>query len=226
MINASELRKGLAVRFDGEVYIVTDYEMVKPGKGPAYLQTKLKHLINGNVLDRRLNTADKVEDVFIERTEMEYLYDDGSNLVFMDTQTYEQHFLSKDMVEGAEHFLQPNMRVQVSFIEGRTVGVELPPGPESFKQFVSSYLSAFPDLHYTIEDQIAEGDRVVTRWTAVGTHKGELMGIPPTGQQAVVTGITINRFVGEKVVEGWNNWDGLGMMQQLGVVPAMAEGGE
>ncbi len=130
MINASELKKGLAVRFDGEVYIVTDYEMVKPGKGPAYLQTKLKHLINGNVIDRRLNTADKVEDIFIERTEMEYLYDDGANLVFMDTQTYEQHFVSKDLVEGAEHFLQSNMRVMVSFIEGRIVGVDLPPTVE------------------------------------------------------------------------------------------------
>ena len=106
------------------------------------------------------------------------------------------------------------------------LGLELPPGPEGFKQFVSIYLSAFPDVHFTIEDQIAEGDRVVTRWTARGTHKGELMGIPPTGKQAVVTGIGINHFVGEKVVEAWNNWDGLGMMQQLGAVPAMGEGGE
>ncbi|MHC4712519.1 MAG: elongation factor P [Planctomycetota bacterium] len=130
MINASELKKGLAVRFDGEIYVVTDYELVKPGKGPAYLQTKLKHLKNGNVIDKRLNTADKVEDIFIERNHMEYLYDDGSNLVFMDINTYEQHYISKDLVEGAEHFLQPNMRVQVSFIEGQAIGVELPPAVE------------------------------------------------------------------------------------------------
>ncbi len=130
MINATELRKGLAVRFDGEVYIVVDYEMVKPGKGPAYLQTKLKHIVNGNVIDRRLNSSDKVEDIFVERTEMEYLYDDGANLVFMDTSTYDQHFISKDLVEGADNFLQPNMRVQVFFIEGRPIGVDLPASVE------------------------------------------------------------------------------------------------
>jgi len=100
-------------------------------------------------------------------------------------------------------------------------GVELPPGPEGFKQYVSIYLSAFPDVHFTIEDQIAEGDRVVTRWIARGTHNGELMGIPATGKQVVVTGISINEFVGGKLVESWNNWDGLGMMQQLGVFPAV-----
>ena len=130
MINATEMKKGMAVRFDGEVYIVMDYDTVKPGKGPAYLQTKLKHLVNGNVIDRRLNTADKVEDVFIEKAQMEYLYDDGANLVFMDTSTYEQHFISKDLVEGADNFLQPNMRVQVSFIDGSPVGVELPASVE------------------------------------------------------------------------------------------------
>lgn len=130
MINATEIKKGLAVRFNGEVYIVMDYNMVKPGKGPAYLQTKLKHLANGNVIDKRLNSADKVDDVFIEKAEMEYLYDDGANLVFMDTSTYEQHFISKDLVEGADNFLQPNMRVQISFIDGRPVGVELPASVE------------------------------------------------------------------------------------------------
>lgn len=105
-------------------------------------------------------------------------------------------------------------------------GGELPTGPEGFKQFVSIYLSAFPDTQFTIEDQIAEEDKVVTRWTAHGTHKGELMGIPATGKQVVVTGISINHFVGGKIVEAWDNWDGLGMMQQIGVVPAMGEGGE
>ena len=97
------------------------------------------------------------------------------------------------------------------------LGVELPPGPEGFKQFVSMYRSAFPDVRFTIEDQIVEEDKVVTRWTAHGTQKGELMGISATGKQVVVTGISINHFVEGKVVESWSNWDGLGMMQQLGV---------
>jgi len=100
-----------------------------------------------------------------------------------------------------------------------------PPGPplrgtEAFKQFVLMYRSAFPDVQLTIEDQIAEGDKVVTRWTARGTHQGELMGIPPTGKQATVTGITVGRVANGKFVESWSNFDALGMMQQLGVVPA------
>ena len=95
-----------------------------------------------------------------------------------------------------------------------------PRGPQGMRQLVNLYRSAFPDLQFTIEDEVAEGDKVVTRWTARGTHKGELMGIPPTGRQATVTGITINRMANGKIVEDWANFDALGMMQQLGVIPA------
>ncbi len=80
--------------------------------------------------------------------------------------------------------------------------------------------TAFPDLHLTIEDEIAEGDKVVTRVTARGTHQGSFMGIRPTGKRAVVTGIVIDRFANGKTVEAWNNLDDLGLLQQLGVIPA------
>jgi steroid delta-isomerase-like uncharacterized protein len=106
------------------------------------------------------------------------------------------------------------------------LGVELPPGPDGFKLFVSTYRSAFPDVEMTVEDQIAEGDMVATRWTARGTHQGELMGIPATGKEIQVTGMVMGRVAGDKMVEGWTNWDGLGMMQQLGVIPPMGEGSE
>src|SRR3981081_2870566 len=92
-------------------------------------------------------------------------------------------------------------------------------GPEGVKQLVQSYRGAFPDVRLTINDQIAEGDKVVTRWTATGTHNGELMGIQPTHKHATVTGVDIGRFEGGKVVESWANYDMLGMLQQLGVVP-------
>ncbi len=98
-------------------------------------------------------------------------------------------------------------------------------GPEGMKQFATTYRTAFPDLDITIEDQIAEGDKVVTRWTGRGTHQGELEGIPPTGKQATVTGIAIDRIVNGKVVETWDQFDTLGMMQQLGVVPAPERAG-
>jgi len=99
------------------------------------------------------------------------------------------------------------------------LGMDVPAGAEGIKQFISIYRTAYPDTHFTIEDQIAEDDKVVTRWTAVGSHQGELMGIPPTGRRVTVTGITINRIVGGKIMETWNNFDALGQLQQLGVVP-------
>lgn len=95
-------------------------------------------------------------------------------------------------------------------------------GPEGIKQFITGYLAGFPDGRITIDGQLAEGDMVATRWTGRGTHQGELMGIPPTGKQVTVSGITISRVKNGKVVEEWSNWDTLGMLQQLGVVPAMA----
>lgn len=92
-------------------------------------------------------------------------------------------------------------------------------GHEGAKQFFIQLRKAFPDIHFTIEDQIAEEDRVVTHWTAQGTHKGEFNGIPPTGKQVRVTAIDIDRIVNGKVVECWTNMDELGLLQQLGVIP-------
>ena len=96
-------------------------------------------------------------------------------------------------------------------------------GVEGLKQFVSMIRSAIPDLHITLEDDIAEGDKVVSRWSAQGTHQGELMGIAPTGNQVMITGITIHRIKEGKIVEEWENWDALGLMQQIGAVPSPEE---
>jgi steroid delta-isomerase-like uncharacterized protein len=96
-------------------------------------------------------------------------------------------------------------------------------GPDGVRQQAEGYRTAFPDLQLTVEDQVAEGDKVATRWTARGTHDGDLLGIAPTGKQATVSGMTIDRFSGGKIVESWDNWDALGLMQQIGAVPQMAE---
>lgn len=96
----------------------------------------------------------------------------------------------------------------------------LPRGPEGIRVLVSQFAGAFSDEEQVIEDQIAEGDRVVTRWTSTGTHSGEYAGIPATGKRVKVTAITIYRFEGGKAVEGWTEYNSLEMMQQLGVVPA------
>jgi steroid delta-isomerase-like uncharacterized protein len=90
---------------------------------------------------------------------------------------------------------------------------------------VNLYHGAFPDAQITVEDQIAEGDKVVTRWTGRGTHQGEFMGVPPSGNRVEIAGMTLDRFSRGKIAESWTNYDALGMMQQIGAMPS-PEGGQ
>lgn len=99
---------------------------------------------------------------------------------------------------------------------------DFPGGHAAFKQFVTTLRTAFPDIHVTVADMMAEGDKVTWRWTITGTHTGDLKGIPPTGKPIRITGIVLSRFALGKWAEDYVNWDTLGMMQQIGVVPAMA----
>jgi len=94
---------------------------------------------------------------------------------------------------------------------------------EAYRQFLTSVLAAFPDGRWTVEDQLAEGDKVVTRWSFTGIHRGNLMGIAPTGKQVTTSGVMIDRIVGGKIAEEWEEYDALGMMQQLGAVPSMGK---
>lgn len=93
-------------------------------------------------------------------------------------------------------------------------------GTEGYKQFVAELRRAFPDIRFVVEDEIAEGDRVVARWKAHGTHRGEYFGMPPTGKPAVISGVELLRFADDKAVECWGEVDQLGLLQQLGVIPA------
>jgi steroid delta-isomerase-like uncharacterized protein len=95
-------------------------------------------------------------------------------------------------------------------------------GPAGVKEFISTYRAAFPDARITVKQQLAEGDLVATRWAGRGTHEGELQGIRPTGRQVTVSGVTISRLSGGKIVEEFQNWDTLGMLQQLGAIPELA----
>ena len=95
-------------------------------------------------------------------------------------------------------------------------------GPEEARQFLGMYLSAFPDMRVSVEDEIAEGDKVVTRWTIRGTHRGELMGMSPTDEQVEIKGSTIHRIEGGKIAEEWERYDNLSVMQQLGAISAEA----
>ena len=96
-------------------------------------------------------------------------------------------------------------------------------GPEAYKRLVNLYTTAFPDLHITIEDTVSEDDKLVISWNVSGTHKGDLRGTSPTNKKMSVEGITISRHANGKILESRVSWDALGMMQQLGVVPALGQ---
>jgi steroid delta-isomerase-like uncharacterized protein len=93
-------------------------------------------------------------------------------------------------------------------------------GPAAAREVIETYRGAFPDVHMTIDDVVEQRDRVVIRWTARGTHTGELNGLAPTDRAVEVTGITIQRIAGNRVAEAWSNWDTLGLLQQIGASPA------
>jgi predicted ester cyclase len=95
-------------------------------------------------------------------------------------------------------------------------------GPQGLRTFVETYLTGFPDGSIIVDDQIAEGDKVATRWTGRGTQTGEIAGIAPTGKEVTVIGLTISRLEGDLVIEEWITWDTLGMLVQLGAVQAPA----
>ena len=124
----------------------------------------------------------------------------------------------------AEGFNKKNMAEFDVYFSSNLADHALPPGMpgglEGRKMYISAFFAAFPDLQIHIDDLVAEGDRLVTRWTAQGTHQGELMGIAPTGRSVAVTGIAIDRFENGQSVEHWEVFDQMGLMQQLGVIPA------
>jgi steroid delta-isomerase-like uncharacterized protein len=126
--------------------------------------------------------------------------------------------LNKQDLAGAFEFLAPD------FVwHGTSVFPEM--DLAGVKQLYTALFTAFPDAHSVLEDLIAEGDKVVARFSMRGTHQGDFMGIPPTGKQISMTGIWIDRIEDNRVVEGWGNTDDLGLMQQIGAIPQMAQTG-
>jgi steroid delta-isomerase-like uncharacterized protein len=128
----------------------------------------------------------------------------------------EEIFDAKGNLDDAEEIYAPN------YISHQPAGDEDIRGVEAMKQFAASMREAFPDLKVTIEEQIAEGDRVLTRFRTRGTHRGELWGMPPTGKEVQITNMSMSRIEGGKMVEEWPAPDRLGMMQQLGVIGQLA----
>lgn len=126
MIKASELRRGRAVTHEGTIYVVHDATHVAKGNKRSYMQVKLKGLVDGTIIDVRFNVDDRLETPFLEDKEYEYLYQDGEDFVLMDTTTYDQIHVDKDIVGDAVRFLRPNEKVTGQIVDGKIVAVELP----------------------------------------------------------------------------------------------------
>jgi elongation factor P len=125
-VDTSQFRNGLKIELDGEPFTMIYFQHVKPGKGGAFVRTKVKNLKTGRVLDRTFRAGERVDEADVEERTMQYLYLDGANLVFMDTQTYDQIPFSPEQVGDARKFLKENLEVSVVFWRGQPIGLELP----------------------------------------------------------------------------------------------------
>ena len=126
MVTAGDFKKGLTVEWDGGVWTVVDFQHVKPGKGAAFVRTKIKNIRTGAVIERSFNPTDKMPKAIIETKELEYLYNDGELYYFMDPETYEQMPLTEDKVEDAIRFMKENTVATVRFFKGEAFSVEAP----------------------------------------------------------------------------------------------------
>jgi len=125
-VDTSQFRNGLKFLLDGQPFVMTFFQHVKPGKGGAFVRTKVKNLLNGKVLERNFRSGERVELADIEEKHMQYLYLDGDSLVFMDQESFDQIPFSQEVVGDARKFLKENTEVEVLFWNGRPVNVELP----------------------------------------------------------------------------------------------------
>ncbi len=126
MISAGDFRNGLTFEYDGNVYQVVEFQHVKPGKGAAFVRTKMKNVMTGGVVERTFNPTEKVEPARIERKEMEYLYEDSGLYYFMDQETYDQIPLSQEQLGDALKFVMENMTVKILSYKGNVFAVEPP----------------------------------------------------------------------------------------------------
>lgn len=127
MATSNDLKNGMVLSMDNQLWNVIEFQHVKPGKGPAFVRTKLKNVISGKVIDRTLNAGVKIETANVDKREMQYLYNDGDGYVFMDTKDFNQLTLSAELVGDAINYLLENQQAIVAIHEENPIYVELPP---------------------------------------------------------------------------------------------------
>jgi len=125
-VDTSQFKNGLKIELDGQPFTITYFQHVKPGKGGAFVRTKVKNLLNGRTIERTFRSGEKAEEADIEERKMQYLYHDGEDLIFMDAASYDQIPIGGDVLGDATNFLMENMDVDVLFWRGKPVSVELP----------------------------------------------------------------------------------------------------
>ena len=126
MISTSDFKNGISIELDNELYIIIEFQHVKPGKGGAFVRTKLRNALTGLVIDRTFRSGEKFKQAIIERKEMQYIYNDGHNYFFMDQDSYEQMPIDIEMIGDSADLLKEGNSVEVSFCKGTVIGIQLP----------------------------------------------------------------------------------------------------
>ena len=164
MYSASDLRKGLKILIDGNPFIITDFEFSKPGKGQSLYRCKMRNMITGNQFTQTYRSNDKFEKPALEERKMQYLYNQDDEYHFMDSQTYDQIFITSDQLGDNVNFLVDNMDVQVLFFEDKPIDVSLP---------------IFVNLEVTKADPWVKGDTSGTDTKPVKVETGYSLQVPP-----------------------------------------------
>ncbi|MGI6200872.1 MAG: elongation factor P [Christensenellales bacterium] len=163
MITAGEFRKGITIEIDGQVWIIVEFQHVKPGKGAAFVRTKIKNIMTGGVLERTFNPTEKMPRAHVETKEMQYLYNDGELYYFMDNETFEQLPLSAEQVEDALKFVKENESVTIRFFKGQAFSVE-PPN--------------FVELEVVDTEPGFKGDTATNTYKPATTETGAIVQVP------------------------------------------------
>ncbi len=126
MISAGEFRKGMTLEIDGNVWQITDFQHVKPGKGAAFVRAKMKNIRTGAVVERTFNAGEKMARAHLDNRQMQYLYESDGAYNFMDNENFEQIMITSEQLGNAKNFLKENMNISVQFYQGAIMGVDLP----------------------------------------------------------------------------------------------------
>ena len=164
MYNASDLRKGLKIQIDKDPYSITEFQFSKPGKGQSLYRCKLKNMITGAVIERTYRSGDSFQEAALEERKMQYLYNQENESCFMDTENYEQTFLSTDQVGEAKNYMTDNLEVEVLFFNDAPIGITLP---------------NFVDLEVIQADPWVKGDSVAGDSKPITLETGYVLRVPP-----------------------------------------------